>query len=263
MDPITSATVVIAGFSVLTFFFVIRQTGLAAKAVNAAIADVAESRHARIDSRSPMVIVGAKTEPVIPACLKQSVITASRHSLTAEMRFDLPRDAHTKLLLTSYIQLHNEGVTSAFITLPPGSAWVPNPGERIQESNLLFMPWALGQNLNYRLGPNMSSWFLVEKGLEVEEWARLWHLFEGDIDRQISDPSEIPGVRIEISIKDQFASPAYLDTLIVDLLQLPIQPVLLAASSWELNQKPFNSLESHVRTSVVGLTRTYLSRTNS
>jgi hypothetical protein len=40
MDPITSATVVIAGFSVLTFFFVIRQTGLAAKAVNAAIADV-------------------------------------------------------------------------------------------------------------------------------------------------------------------------------------------------------------------------------
>jgi hypothetical protein len=85
-DSITAwATPVLAIVAVGGLGVGIWQALLTRKAVASALADVAESRHARIDASSPRVIVTHTTAPQYPAGFRQPDVSGSRWPLTAEV----------------------------------------------------------------------------------------------------------------------------------------------------------------------------------
>lgn len=249
------ATVALAAVALLTLGIVILQAKLTRMAVAAALDDVAESRHARIDARSPRVIVSDKTDPLMPSAMRQSTVTAVRWSLPSGHRFDLPGDAEQGVVLTAHVQLHNEGPASAFLTLPPGAIAVASPDDRPSEAGIDTFRWAIGKRLECRLAPGQTQWFLLEAGHSVAEWAELWHSFAGDITNSVAR-EEVPGVRFVVEIRDQFAA-TFLDTLTVDLLALPLEPLPGSDSSWHTRTFVGDPFKIVVETRVVGVRRTY------
>lgn len=249
------ATVALASVALLTLAVAIWQAKLTRAAVAAALDDVAESRQARIDARSPRVIVSDKTDPLMPAAKRQSTVTGVRWPLAPGHRFDLPGSADQAVVLTAHVQLHNEGPTSAFLTLPPGGIAVPSPDDRPSDEGINTFRWAIGKRLEYRLAPGQTQWFLLEAGHSVGEWADLWHRFEGDITKSV-DAEPVPGVRFVVEIRDQFAG-TFLDTLTIDLLALPLQPLTGSDGSWQTRAFVGDPFKIVVETRVLGLLRAY------
>jgi hypothetical protein len=258
-DTLTAlGTITLAVLALGTLLVVILQTRLNRSAVDAAVAANAEARRERIDARAPRVVVHEAPEPVWPAALAQSVVTPSRNALTVNQAFDPVTHAQHQLVLTGYVLLHNEGVSSAFIDLPAGGFPVGKLSDRPPAEGGDIVRWSQGLRFPLRLGPGESQWVLLEAGHSVERWMELWHQFEGAIDSPHPSDSAhaaVPGVRFRFDIRDQFTD-SFHDVLLVDLLGLPIKPQD-GASTWVaqgISQTPFREV---CRSRVIGLSRTY------
>lgn len=141
------------------------------------------------------------------------------------------------------------------MTLPPGGIAVPSPDDRPSDEGINTFRWAIGKRLEYRLAPGQTQWFLLEAGHSVAGWGDLWPSFEGDITKSV-DAEPVPGVRFVVEIRDQFAG-AFLDTLTIDLLALPLQPLTGSDGSWQTRTFVGDPFKIGVETRVLGLTRTY------
>lgn len=89
------ATVAVATFALAALMIAGWQALLSRRVVAAALDDVQQSRRARIDARSPRVIVLGYREPALPAALQSDVVTPNLGQMDAGARFDLPGRARS------------------------------------------------------------------------------------------------------------------------------------------------------------------------
>jgi hypothetical protein len=231
------------------------QARLTSRAVSVTVEDVRESRRARVDVRAPRVVVYDKLDPRFPAALAQSTVTGSRFEIQPGTRFDLPGQADQGVALTAYVRLCNEGAASAFLALPIGVVAVPGPGDRPNDEDLATFRWATKQKLTHWLAPGASQWFLLEDGHTIAEWAARWRTNSGEL-RDGGTAADLPGVRFEFAIRDQFVG-SFVDTLTVDVLALPLQPVQGSDSAWQARSFVGDPFKMVADTRVIGTTRDY------
>jgi hypothetical protein len=255
----TVATVALAVVAATALGLNVWQVGLTRRALKAAFESVQEVRRSRIDARAPRVVVHEAPQPIWPPAQAQPVVAAGRNNLASGTRFDLPGDAGRRLLLSTYVCLHNEGGASAFITMPPGGVRVGTEGDRPNEAGEEILNWARGQSLSYRLAPGQSSWFLLEAGYTLEQWAYRWHMFEGKITSTAygAEPDAVvPGARFVIEVRDQFLE-SFRDMITVDILAFPVEPIPSATDGWIARTTVATTLDTVARTQVVGVRREY------
>ncbi|MDQ1745908.1 MAG: hypothetical protein QOD07_171 [Frankiaceae bacterium] len=207
--------------------------------------DVQQSRYARIDARSPRVIVRSTVEPVFPACGLPRVVTAVEARIPAGTRLDMPGSAATQLGLACYVELFNEGSATAFIDLPRGAIRVSGDGIRPDETDPDLMRWRGGHRLNTQLAPGEACWLLMEGWRDAADWVRLYQFYSGDIWEAPSTTSaaDVPGHRFDLDVRDQFAE-GICDLVTVDVLGLPLTPLPGADSSWQVTGPVFTPFTS-------------------
>jgi hypothetical protein len=195
------------------------------RALSVARDDAKQARYGRIDERAPRVIARNSTSPALPAARSPGSITSVWYPMQTDERLDMPGHADWKIDIEAYVELFNEGSSTAFVQLPSGAIPVITGGIRPDELDPLLTPWALGHRISLTIGPQESRWFLLHRGRPLSEWMRLYELYGGSIHSFDGGDADVPGWRFVFDVSDQFADGMH-DELTVDVLVLPVHPAL-------------------------------------